>query len=59
MISAVNFGRDNGLDIAIRGGSHNGAGLATVDDGLVIDLSPMRGVRIDPEARTTARGVAP
>jgi FAD/FMN-containing dehydrogenase len=56
VISAVNFGRDNGFNIAIRGGSHNGAGLATVDDGLVIDLSPMRGVRVDPEARTAQAG---
>jgi len=39
VIAAVNFGRDNGLRIAIRGGGHNGPGLASVDDGLVIDLS--------------------
>ena len=39
VISAVNFGRDNGLTIAIRGGGHNGPGLGTCDDGLVIDLS--------------------
>ena len=54
VIAAVNFGRDNGLPIAIRGGSHNGAGFASVDDGLVIDLSTMRGVRVDPKARTAA-----
>ena len=45
----------HGLDIAVRGGGHNGAGLGTVDDGLVIDLSPMRGVRVDPGARTAQR----
>src|ERR1700730_8417368 len=39
VIAAVNFGRDNDLRIAIRGGGHNGPGLASVDDGLVIDLS--------------------
>jgi FAD/FMN-containing dehydrogenase len=52
VIAAVNFGRDNGLRIAIRGGGHNGPGLASVDDGLVIDLSRLKGVRVDPAART-------
>src|SRR6202161_3314301 len=52
VIAAVNFGRDNELPIAIRGGAHNGAGFASVDDGLVIDLSTMRGVRVDPKGRT-------
>lgn len=52
VVTAVNFGRDNMLPIAIRGGGHNGAGLASIDDGLVIDLSEMRGVRVDPETRT-------
>jgi hypothetical protein len=52
VITAVNFGRDNGLPIAIRGGGHNGPGLGSVNDGLVIDLSAMKGVRVDPDART-------
>jgi uncharacterized protein (TIGR03086 family) len=52
VISSVNFGRAAGLDIAVRGGAHNAAGLGTVDDGLVVDLSLMRGVRVDPAART-------
>jgi FAD/FMN-containing dehydrogenase len=52
VIAAVNFARDNDIIVAIRGGGHNGPGLGTVDDGLVIDLSPMNGVRIDPAART-------
>ena len=56
VIAAVNFGRDNGLPIAIRGGAHNGAGFASVDDGLVIDLSAMRGVRVDPKERTARVG---
>ena len=51
VIAAVNFGRDRGLDTSIRGGGHNGPGLALVDDGLVIDLSSMKGIRVDPEAR--------
>ena len=45
-----------GLPIAIRGGGHNGPGLGSVDKGLVIDLSPMKGVRVDPEARTARVG---
>jgi FAD/FMN-containing dehydrogenase len=52
VISAVNFGREHELDVAVRGGGHNGPGLGSVDDGLVIDLSVMRGVRVDAEART-------
>jgi FAD/FMN-containing dehydrogenase len=51
VIAAVRFGRDSGLPTAIRGGGHNGPGLALVDDGLVIDLSRMKGIRVDPEAR--------
>ena len=43
VIAAVNFGRDNGLLIAIRGGGHNGPGLGSVDDGLMIDLSTDEG----------------
>lgn len=56
VISAVNFGRDQGLTIAVRGGGHNGAGSGTCDDGLVIDLSPMRGVRVDPSNQTVRVG---
>src|SRR5215510_1527206 len=52
VIAAVNFGRDNALPIAIRAGGHNGPGLGSVNDGLVIDLSQMKGVRVDPAART-------
>lgn len=51
VIAAVNFGRENGLLTAIRGGGHNGAGLGTCDDGLVIDLSRMKGIRVDPAAK--------
>jgi FAD/FMN-containing dehydrogenase len=52
VIAAVDVGRRHDLDLAVRCGGHNGAGLGLVDHGLVIDLSPMRGVRIDPHART-------
>jgi FAD/FMN-containing dehydrogenase len=56
VMAAVNFGRDNKLPIAIRCGGHNGPGLGSVDDGLVIDLSMMKGVRVDPAKRTARVG---
>src|SRR5574341_457101 len=52
VIAAVSFGRDQGLLIAIRGGGHNGPGLGSCDDGLVIDLSMLKSVRVDPATRT-------
>lgn len=52
VIAAVDYGRTEGLETAIRSGGHNGPGLALVEDGLCIDLSPMRGIRVDPETRT-------
>jgi hypothetical protein len=52
VVASVNFGRDNDLPVAIRGGGHNGPGLGSVDDGLVIDLSTMKGIRVDPANRT-------
>jgi FAD/FMN-containing dehydrogenase len=50
------FGRENGLEIAVRGGGHNPAGHCAVDDGLVIDLSRMREVEVDLEARIARSG---
>jgi FAD/FMN-containing dehydrogenase len=52
VISAVRFGREHDQAVAIRCGGHNGAGLGSVDNGLVIDLSPMKGTRVDPTAKT-------
>ena len=46
--AALAFGRDRGLELAVRGGGHNPAGHCALDDGLVIDLSRMRDVRVDP-----------
>nr|WP_248908133.1 FAD-binding oxidoreductase [Halocatena marina] len=50
--SAVRFAREHNLEIAVRGGGHNVAGTAVCDDGIVIDLSAMRAVWVDPRART-------
>jgi FAD/FMN-containing dehydrogenase len=52
VVEAVRFARSERLETAVRGGAHNVAGHGTCDGGIVIDLSPMRGVEIDPEART-------
>jgi FAD/FMN-containing dehydrogenase len=52
VVAAVNYARDAGLVLAVRGGGHNAGGLALCDDGLVIDLSGMRSVSVDPERRT-------
>ncbi|SFK81267.1 FAD/FMN-containing dehydrogenase [Halogranum rubrum] len=52
VIAAVNYGREQGLDVAIRSGGHSGPGLALADDGLVLDLSPMKGIRVDPDTQT-------
>ncbi|WP_213958586.1 FAD-binding oxidoreductase [Variovorax sp. dw_954] len=52
VIHSVNFARDHALLLAVRGGAHNGGGLGTCDDGLVIDLSGLKGIRVDPQART-------
>jgi FAD/FMN-containing dehydrogenase len=51
VVAAVRFAREHDLEIAIRGGGHNVAGTAVCDDGIVIDLSAMRGVRVDPGNR--------
>ena len=56
VVAAVNFGRQQGLDIAIRCGGHNGPGLGSVDDGLVIDLSGLKTITVDPDSRTATIG---
>ena len=48
VMACVNHARSNGILLAVRGGGHNGPGLGSCDGGLVIDLSRMRGVRVDP-----------
>jgi len=56
VIAAVNFGRDNNLLIAVRGGGHNGGGLGLCNDGLVIDLSGIKFVRVDTSNNTVRVG---
>ena len=54
VIAAVKFGRSSGLPVTVRSGGHSFPGQSVADDALMIDLSPMKGVRVDPE-RSTAR----
>ncbi|MEU5956107.1 FAD-binding oxidoreductase [Streptomyces sp. NPDC047525] len=56
VMAAVDFVRERDLELAVRGGGHSGAGLCEVDDGVTIDLSPMRWARVDPVARTARVG---
>ncbi len=56
VMAAVEYGRENHLLTAIRGGGHNGPGLGSCNDGLVIDLSMTKSVRVDPEKRTVRVG---
>jgi FAD/FMN-containing dehydrogenase len=52
VVTSVNFAKEHDLLVAVRGGGQNAAGNAVCDDGLVIDLSLMKGVRVDPLAQT-------
>jgi FAD/FMN-containing dehydrogenase len=52
VIACVNAAREAGIRLAVRGGGHNAGGLGSVDDGLVIDLGRLRGIRVDAQART-------
>jgi FAD/FMN-containing dehydrogenase len=54
--AALAFGVENALEIAVRGGGHNPAGHCSVDDGLVIDLTKMRTVEVDPDERVARSG---
>ncbi|MFE9433489.1 FAD-binding oxidoreductase [Streptomyces sp. NPDC006640] len=52
----IGFARDHALPLAVRGGGHHGAGLGTCDDGVVLDLSPLKDIEVDPAARTVRVG---
>ncbi len=57
VISTVDLARSEGLPLAVRGGGHSIPGFSTVDGGIVLDLSPMKGIQVDPSRRTvTAQG---
>jgi FAD/FMN-containing dehydrogenase len=56
VIAAVNFARDAGLELSIKGGGHSAPGFGTNDDGLVIDLALLRHVHVDPQAQTALAG---
>ena len=51
VVDAVNFARQQGLKMAIRGGGHSLAGLSAIDGGMLLDLSSMRSVHVDPQRR--------
>jgi hypothetical protein len=52
VIAAVRFGRETGLPVAVRSGGHSFPGLCVADDALVVDLGPMKGIRVDPDGRS-------
>jgi UDP-N-acetylenolpyruvoylglucosamine reductase len=52
VMACVNFARESKMLLAVRGGGHNGGGLGVCEDGMVIDLSALRGIRVDPKAHT-------
>src|SRR5712692_2182792 len=59
VISAVNFARTQNLLVAVRGGGHSVAGKAVCDGGMLIDLSTMKGMRVDPAIRTARAQAGP
>jgi FAD binding domain/Berberine and berberine like len=56
VMAAIRFAREHGLPVAVRGGGHNAGGLGVCDDGLVVDLSPIRNVHVDPTSRAVRVG---
>ncbi len=56
VVRVIAFARERGVPVAVRGGGHNGGGLGSVDDGVVIDLSLLKSVSVDPESRTVRVG---
>ena len=56
--AAIRFAREHDLPLAVRGGGHNGGGLGSVDDGVVIDLSPLKAISVDPTPAPYASAAA-
>ena len=57
VLAAVQFARSQDLELAVRGGGHSLPGFSTTDGGIVVDLSPMKGIRVDPTGqRVIAQG---
>jgi FAD/FMN-containing dehydrogenase len=56
VVAAVNAARESGLEVAVRGGGHSVAGQSTSEGGMVIDLSGLKGITVDPEAKTATAG---
>ena len=54
VVAVVDFARESGIELAVRGGGHSSAGYSTVDGGIVLDFSCMRGVRVDASAKTAS-----
>ena len=59
VITCVRFAREHGVEIAVRGGAHNAAGLSVWDDALVIDMSLMRSTTVSPEDHTVRADASP
>ena len=59
IVDAVNAAREADLEISVRGGGHNVAGKAVTEGGLMIDLTSMKGIHVDPARRTVRPGPAP
>src|SRR5690349_20686910 len=49
VVNAINYGRDANLQIAVHAGGHSAAGSSVCDGGLMIDVAPMKGIRVDPQ----------
>src|SRR3954464_8153969 len=56
VLAVLRFARDRGLEISVRGGGHAVAGHAVCEDGVLIDVSPMTSVRVDPQSRRARAG---
>jgi FAD/FMN-containing dehydrogenase len=56
VVATINYAKAEGLNVAVRSGGHSAAGLSVADDAVMLDMTPMNGVRVDPKARTARAG---